>query len=73
MPFGAAGLTAAVAVGGAVFSATGFGSVLSADLALSDSAACWAGACARNGEIVTGIISANPAAHAIGHIDNQKG
>ena len=79
MPFCAAGLAAIVAAAaGAALSAGGFCSVLFSDLALSDSAACWAVCCgavwARSGDTETGINSARPAAKKnVGNVDKRKG
>src|SRR5207244_11539171 len=77
MPF-AAGLAAIVTAGGAALSAGGFCSVLFPDLALSDSAACWAVCCgavwACSGDIEAAINSARLAARkTVGNVDKQKG
>ena len=78
MPFCAAGSAAAVgAACGAALSAAGFCSVLFPDLALSDSAACWAVCCgavwASSGDTEAGINSARLTAQTVGNVDKQKG
>ena len=78
MPFCAAGLAAAVgAACGGVLSAEGFCSVLFPDLALSDSAACWAVCCgaawACSESTEAGINNARPAAETVSNVDKRKG
>ncbi len=62
---------------GAALSAAGFCSVLFPDLALSDSAACWAVCCgavwASSGDTAAGINSARLTAQTVGNVDKQKG
>src|SRR5215212_8532948 len=78
MPFWAAGLATPVgAACGWALSTGGFCSVLFPDLALSDSAACWAVCCgavwACSGATEAGINSAKLTAQTVGNVDKQKG